>query len=228
VPTSIDGPTGQFAIDEIIRTEHANRRLAPDWQLSDAVRFGRRALVAAIKVAKSFERTPLDRYLEYWRGEAERAERAREALQALINYWKVNHEVRVMKDADFGLTVAHDVCAALAKQSSENVRTQGRNEGDRPKREFVLRLAVAWMLLTGRPPAGGKDTFLGFVDAAWLDAGFANEEDFTRSLQFAQKRLKKCPGLISSPKPAFSVWSKNGPPQKKLEGPSSLPSAYWP
>jgi hypothetical protein len=50
------------------------------------------------------------------------------------------------------------------------------------------------MLLTGRPPAGGKDTFLGFVDAAWLDAGFANEEDFTCSLQFAQKRLKKMSG----------------------------------
>jgi hypothetical protein len=196
VPELIYDLAVSFAIDDVIREQHAKSRLAPHWKLPVAISFGRCALAAAIKAAKGFERLPLGLSLAYWRRQAELAQKAQDAIEAFTKHWKANRKFRIiMKDEDLGLAgVARDLFAGIANQDRENLQKMGKNEGDRPKREFVFLMAGAWRELTGKMPGWsddeGRNPFLRFIAAGWRDVGLTNKENFTQHLRVARRRLK--------------------------------------
>jgi len=220
VPELIYDLAVSFAIDDVIREQHAKSRLAPHWKLPVAIRFGRCALAAAINAAKGFERLPLGLSVAYWRRQAELAQKVQDALEAFTKHWKANRKLRIiMKDEDLGLAAARGLFAGIAKQDRENVQKMGKNEGDRPKREFVFLMAGAWRELTGKMPGWSDDErrnpFLRFIAAAWRHVGLTNKENFTQHLRVARKRLKDMSStdvffLIAS----YSPRGSTDPPRK--------------
>jgi hypothetical protein len=77
--------------------------------------------------------------------------------------------------------------AEHAQQRRDRLARARKNEGDLGKRAFVFSLAEGWIFLTGRKPGRNFDSsrnpFLRFVEAAWTDAGFGGEENFSRALE---------------------------------------------
>ena len=94
------------------------------------------------------------------------------------------------------LLAARDACAGFASRSQQRwkgLASRRKNEGDLGKRSFVYRLAEAWIFLTGKRPGRSyisrRNPFLRFVEAAWKDAGFHTEQDFSRALDATLKGL---------------------------------------
>jgi hypothetical protein len=95
------------------------------------------------------------------------------------------------------LLAACNACAGFADRSQrrrKGLASRRKNEPDLGKRAFVYRLAEGWIFLTGRRPGRSFDPtrnpFLRFVEAAWKDAGFHSEEDFSRALDAALRQLR--------------------------------------
>lgn len=92
------------------------------------------------------------------------------------------------------ILAARDACAGFAnrtQQRRKSLASRRKNEGEVGKRAFVYRLAEGWIFLTGKRPGRSYDRnpFLRFVEAAWKDAGFHTETDFSRALDATLKRL---------------------------------------
>ena len=94
------------------------------------------------------------------------------------------------------ILAAHDACAGFASRSQQRwkgLASRRKNEGNLGKRSFVYRLAEGWIFLTGKRPGrsyiSSRNPFLRFVEAAWKDAGFHTETDFSRALDASLKRL---------------------------------------
>jgi hypothetical protein len=94
------------------------------------------------------------------------------------------------------LLAARDACAGFASRSQQRwkgLASRRKNEGNLGKRSFVYRLAEGWIFLTGKRPGrsyiSSRNPFLRFVEAAWKDAGFHTETDFSRALDATLKRL---------------------------------------
>ena len=82
---------------------------------------------------------------------------------------------------------------AGARPRWKGLASRRKNEGNLGKRSFVYRLAEGWIFLTGKRPGrsyiSSRNPFLRFVEAAWKDAGFQSETDFSRALDASLKRL---------------------------------------
>jgi hypothetical protein len=93
----------------------------------------------------------------------------------------------------------------------------GKNEPDLAKRAFVYRLAEGWIFLTGRRPGRSynptRKPFLRFVEAAWKDAGFHSEENFSRALDATLKQLARYEGWPWSGQIRQTIWglAQQGP-----------------
>jgi hypothetical protein len=110
---------------------------------------------------------------------------------------------------EFGaLREARKVLQELAKHARQRrlrLAQAAKNDGDPGKRVFVYLLAEGWIFLTGKKPGRNFDPprnpFLRFVEAAWTDAGFCSDENFSRALE------STLTGLVL--KEGWS-WSKDG------------------
>jgi hypothetical protein len=88
--------------------------------------------------------------------------------------------------------------AAHAQQRHSRLARARKNEGDPGKRAFVHSLAEGWIFLTGRKPGRNfvstHNPFLRFVKAAWTDAGFGDDENFSRALESTLTALANSEG----------------------------------
>jgi hypothetical protein len=88
--------------------------------------------------------------------------------------------------------------AVHAQQRRDRLARARKNEGDPGKRAFVHSLAEGWIFLTGRKPGRNfvstHNPFLRFVKAAWTDAGFGDDENFSRALESTLTALANSEG----------------------------------
>ena len=92
------------------------------------------------------------------------------------------------------LCEAHKAIKAINRSAREYEKRLSRstgNEREHDKHAFTLRLAEAWIYLTGKLPGLGteRNPFLRFVEAAARDAGIW-EEDFRSATKAAVETLK--------------------------------------
>jgi hypothetical protein len=114
--------------------------------------------------------------------------------------------------------------AEHAHQRRDRLAQAAKNEGDPGKRVFVYSLAEGWIFLTGKKPGRNFDPtrnpFLRFVKAAWTDAGFCGDENFSRALETTLA------GLVL--KEGWSCVNRrwNGPPDRHPKG-TPLIDEFW-
>jgi hypothetical protein len=194
-------------------------------EASDAVWFARHALAAAAKIALvEGDQANFGKYIGEWDRAHELSRQAHSSLLRLIAWLCNRHgeagmraalrqmrrrkgvlesslHPRSFRDAQ----LLHNAAALLAdfqefaEDGARRLRKGRRNPGDPGKRVFVLRMAEAWVVLTGRLPGANKmldaNPFLRFAAHGWTDLGGSIEgASFAQSaLGHALTRLKRMP-----------------------------------
>lgn len=214
-PASILEATTPLAIDREVQAAHEQSRLAPHWKLTDAIEFGRRALIVAIEDAQTYDSHRLSKERAHQSRTIDLAGRTRALLSIFLKHLDANkprpHRVppswggsgrvyvrltseRLLSERlREALIAARDVCGQVEKLKVV-IPGKGGSEGEPGKRAFVFRLAEAWTYLTGKRPGtntkAARNPFLRFVAAAWRDAGLADDENFVCALRAALELLK--------------------------------------
>lgn len=122
------------------------------------------------------------------------------------------HELASLTEALHTLKTIREHATVRCKELRH---TKKIKDADYGKRVFVLRLAEAWIYLTGNLPGKGrtaeKNPFLRFVGAALSDVGDEDEEDSFRALEWALEHLKQITRFSEVSQQSISVIAAKGP-----------------